>query len=114
VVLNRECLRWINAQRFFTVPQNELFGDADVLPQPLLLNDAGPGNGFGESDGAAVQNRNLEIVELNVGIIDADSVERGQQMLDRRNPYATAHQRRRIGDARNRSDIRPKLEIIEI
>ena len=35
-------------------------------------------------------------------------------MFDRRNPYPPVHQRRRVGDACHRRDIRQKFEIIQI
>ena len=94
--------------------ENERLFDADVAARSLQLNDARLLDRFRVGQRAAVENRNLEVVEFDEGIIDAEGVERRKQMLDGGNPDAAAHQRRRIGDALDRADIRPKLEVVEI
>src|SRR5207253_7451484 len=70
VVLNRERVRRIDAERLAAVLQNEFFSDPDELPRLLLLHYASAGNRFSIRKRAAVQNRNLEVVELDIRIVD--------------------------------------------
>jgi hypothetical protein len=64
---------------------------------------------------ATVQNGNFEIIELDVRVVDPNAVERREQVLNGGDPYAAvAHQSRGISNPSDRSNIRPKLEIIEI
>src|SRR5215475_4657228 len=79
IVLYRECFRWINAKRLLTVLQNEFFGNTNIFSRSFLLHDTDPGDGFRIWKGASIQNRNLEIVELDICIVDTDAVQRGQK-----------------------------------
>ena len=63
---------------------------------------------------AAVEDRNLEVVEFDNGIIDTQGVECRKQVLDRGNPDSTAHQRCGIGDPFDGAHISLKFEVVEI
>src|SRR5262249_37702311 len=114
IVLDREFFRWIDAERLFAIFENELFGDTNILPPAFLFNKTGVGDGFCVRKRASVQNGNLEVVELDICIIDADSVQRRQKMFHRRDPDAAAHKGCRISNPCDRTDISPKLKIVEI
>src|SRR5262245_31066024 len=114
IVLYRECFRGINAKRLLAILQNEFFSHTNILSRSFLLHDAGPDDRFRIRKRASIQNGNLEIVELDICVVDTYPVERGQKMLNCRNPHAAAHERGRICDARDRPDISSKFEIIEI
>src|SRR5262245_17573788 len=114
IVLYRECFRWINAERLLAILQNEFFSNTNILSRSFLLHDPGPDDRFRIRKRASIQNGNLEIVELDICVVDADAVQRGQKMLNRRNPHAAAHERGRIRHACDRPDISSKLEIIQI
>src|SRR5262249_61671529 len=69
---------------------------------------------FDVRKGAAVKDRNLEVVEFDISVVDAHAIERREQMFHRRYPYSPAHQRCCIRDARYRCNIGSKLEVIKI
>ena len=52
-----------------------------------------------ERKGAAIQNGNLEVIELDDRIIDSGAHERGQQMLGGRDQHALLHQAGGVADA---------------
>src|SRR4030095_16838681 len=114
IVFNGESIRRIDTQGLVPIGQNEFLSDSNILPQPPLLHDTDSPDRLGVWEGTAVKNRNLEIVEFDVGVVDADSVQRRQKMLDGRNPHAMTHERGRIGDTRYRGNVGSQFEIVEI
>ena len=114
LVFEAQRVRRIDGDTLAVLFEYERLFDTDVVARSLQLNDPRLPDGFRIGQCAAVEDRNLEIVEFDNGIVDTQAVERRKQVLDRGNPDATAHQRRGIGDPCDRTDIRPKFEIVEI
>jgi len=114
VVSDTERIGRVDAQRFLAFIKDELLGNPKILPSPTLLNDTHPGDGFNVWQGAAVEDGHFEVVEFDVRIVDAHTVECGEQVFDRRYPHAPTHQCCRIGNSRHRCDIGSKLEVVEI
>ena len=63
---------------------------------------------------AAVEDRHFEVVDLDVGVIDAHRVEHAQQMLRGGDEDALPHQAGRVADARDMPPTGGDLEILEI
>jgi len=114
IVPDAERIGRIDAERLLAFVQNEFVGDSNELPCPTLFNDTDSRDSFDIRQCATVKDGDLEVVEFDIGIVDADSIERRQQVFDRRYPHAPTHQRRRIGDSGYRCHISAKLEIVEI
>src|SRR3569832_582867 len=66
--------------------------DADKTLRRVLLFHARGLNQKHERPGAAVHDRHFGRAEIDVGIVDAETRERGQQMLDRRDAHITVDQ----------------------
>ena len=114
VVSDAERVGRVDAQRLLAFIQDESLVIRMYCRGRFCL--AMPTRAMASAYGRALPSRigNLEVVELDIRIVDAHTVQRREQVLDRRNPHASAHQRCRISDSRNRSDIGSKLEIVEI
>ena len=114
IVFHAEGIRWVDAQRLLPVFENKLFCNSDALARPALPHDPNVGNSLGVRQRAPIQDRNLEVVELDVSVIDADPVKRREQVLDCGDPYASAHERRCVRNASDRRHVCSKLEIVQI
>ncbi len=114
LIFQAEDVRRIDREGLAVLFHDEGLLDAHVVTGGIEPDDAGFLYRFGVGQRAAVQDGNFEVVELDNCVVDAQSVESREQMLHRGNPDAVAHQGRGIGDALHRTDVRPKLEVIEI
>jgi len=113
-ILNAKDIGGVDAQGLLTFLEHERLRDPDVPPRRPLRDYANASDCFRIGKSAPVENRDFKVIQLDIGIIDSDTIQRRKEMFDRRNPNAPAHQCRRIGHARYGADIREKLEIVQI
>ena len=76
------------------------------MPDPLERFDIG--------DRAAVQNRQLQVVELDDHVVDAHADAGGEQMLCRRDEDALAHQAGGVGNFGDIAADGLDLEVVEV
>ena len=87
---------------------------AQRAPRGGLLNDARPQDHLREVVRRAVHDRKLQVVNLYVRVVNAESAQSGEQMLDGREHNARAHQRRRVRAVRDALDGGRNLEVVQI
>jgi hypothetical protein len=114
LVLDRESRSRIDRQRLALLFERERLGDPHIVARRGKLDHAHPLEGFGIGQSAAVQYRDLEVVEFDVGVVHPEGIERRQQMFDGGDPHAAVHQRRRVGNPLHRADIRAQFEVVQI
>src|SRR5262249_16675575 len=80
IILKREVVGRVDADRLIAIMEHKLLRNPDVLSPPVLFVNSGASDSFGKRQSTAIEDRNFEIVEFNVRIIDPDAVERRKQM----------------------------------
>src|SRR5437773_5014764 len=76
IVPDAERIRRIDAERLLAFIEDELFNNSNVLARETLFNDTDTRDSFDIWQGAAVKDRNLEVVEFDVSIVDTHAIER--------------------------------------
>ena len=89
-------------------------GESLDIARPSLFADARLLDHLDKGFGAAVKNRQFEVVELDDRIINADADDRREHMLGRGDEHALLHQARRVADAGDVATDRLDLEAIEV
>ena len=87
---------------------------SEVTPAAAIRPYTGFAKKIGKRPAAAIENRNLEVIDLDGRVIDAHAIDHAQQMLSGRNEHALAHQ---TGGVANASDVTPTrrdLKIVEV
>src|SRR6266571_4488030 len=80
----------------------------------LLLNHTGALDHVRKDFGGTIHDRYLEVVDFNEGVVDSQTAQRRQQMLDRRQHHTCAHQRRGVAAIRDGLDGSRNLEAAQI
>ena len=114
VIFDRERFGRMDCDRLAILLKHERLCNADVVSRRIELSRTDSLNRLGERKCAAVENGNFEVVELYDRVIDAKTIQRGEQVFDGRDPDASLHERGRIRDARHGSNIRGKLKVVQV
>ena len=113
-VADREILRRIEADELFALAHLHRFEHAQILAQPLLPPQSHPLHHLHDGQRAAVQNRQLQVVQLHNGVVHAHADKGREHMLGGGDQHAFFHQ---AGGVAHLGDIAPgglHLEVIEI
>jgi hypothetical protein len=113
-ILDAETLRRMDSDGFRILFEGKGFCDANDTALHIQHNDSDALDRFNVLQPAAIQNRNLKVIELHKGIVDPKAVQSGKQMLHGGNPDAALHQRCGIRNALDRTDVRAKFKIVEV
>ena len=89
----------IDGDEFVAFAEFDFADYAQIGAGLALLADAGLLNHFYEGAGAAVEDGELEVVELDYGVVDAYADEGGEQVLGGRDQDALFHQAGGVADA---------------
>ena len=98
-IRNRIDICRIHGDELIALAQLDLAHDPEVGACFALFPNAGLLNHFDKRTGAAIQNRQLEIVQLDDGVVDADADKRREQVLGGGNEHALLHETGGITDA---------------
>jgi hypothetical protein len=113
-VANGVTFRRINPDKFVTFAQFQFAKNSEISARAALGADPNPADEFHKWLGAAVQNRKLKIVELDNGIIDSSTDERGENVLGSGDEHSLFHQAGRITDACHIAASGFNLEVVQI
>ena len=92
-------VRRIHGNEFIAFAQFDLAHDPEISARLALPPDSGLLNHLDKGTGAAVQNGQLEIIQFDNGVVDANASKRREQVLGGGDEHALLHQTRRITDA---------------
>ena len=98
-IRNRIGVRWIHGNEFIALAQLDLAHDAEISARFALLPDAGLLNHLDKGTGASIQNGQLQIVQFDDGVVDADAGKRREQVLGGGDEHALLHQAGGVTDA---------------
>ena len=104
----------IDADELVVLTNFDLAQDAEVFAAAPLDLDANALEGFDIRKRAAVENGELEVVELDDDVVDADADAGGEQMLGGGDENALAHQAGGVGDLGDVAADGLDLEVVEI
>src|SRR5579862_4151521 len=113
-VRNRIAVRRLNRNELFAFAQLDFAPDAHVASRPALLPDAGPLDHLHEWTCAAIEDWQLQVVQLDDCVIDARSDEGRQQVLGGGDEHSLLHQARGVAYARNVASGGFYLEVIQV
>ena len=95
-------------------PQLQLTADAQIGAGPSLLADSALAYGFHKRQRAAVENGELQVVQLDDGIVDAATDQGGEQMLGGGNEHALFHQTGGVADPGHVPAHRFQFKAVEV
>jgi hypothetical protein len=88
--------------------------DADVLALAALALEAVSEDGDDVGEGAAIEDGDFEIVNLDDDIVDAEADEGGEKVLGGLNEYALAHEGGGVADAGDVATSGGDFEVVEV
>ncbi len=92
----------------------DFFEDADVLAAAALLLEADRLEGLHVGERGAVEDGQLEVVDLDDDVVDAVADERGEQMLGGGDEHALAHEAGGVADLGDVAAGGGDLEVVEV
>jgi DNA-binding MarR family transcriptional regulator len=98
-IRNRIDICRIHGDELIALTQLDFAHDPEVGACFALFPNAGLLNHFDKRTGAAIQNRQFEIVQLDDGVVDADADKGREQVLGGGNEHALLHEAGGITDA---------------
>ncbi len=88
----------INRDELAVLAHFDTFQDAQILPPSPLASNAHCGKGFHVRQGAAVEDGQFQIVQLNDDVVDARADEGGKKMLGGGDEHTLAHDAGGVAD----------------
>src|ERR1035437_1009584 len=113
-IRNRIGVCRIYGNEFIALAQLDLAHDPQISARFALSSNPCLLNHFNKWTGAAIQNRQLKIVQLDDGIVDADAGKRREQVLGGGDEHALFHQAGGVTDAGNVASAGFDGEAVEI
>src|SRR3989442_1683341 len=74
-ILDAKGMGRVDAQRLLTLLEHERLRDPDVPPQRPLRNYADASDRFRIGKSAPIENRDFKVVQLDIGIVDSDTIQ---------------------------------------
>ncbi len=87
---------------------------AESLAAAALLADAHAVEGFHIGQGAAVENGQLQVVDLDDHVVDAHADEGGEQVFGRRDEHALAHQAGCVAHLGHVASVGGNLKVVQV
>src|SRR5579863_10335695 len=113
-VRNRIRVAGINRNKFVPLAHFQLAANLQIFARAPLLAYASLANHVDKRLGAAVEDGQFQVVELDDGVVDAQADERREQVLGSRNQHAFFHQAGGIADAGHIAADGLDLKAVEI
>src|SRR5579884_1172847 len=114
VIRNAVTFARIDADEFISIPHFYFFQDAQVLAFSTLCLDSYLFKGLDVGQGAAVKDRQLQVVELDDDIVYASANQGREQVLSCRNKDALAHQAGSVADLGHVAAGGRNFKVVEI
>ena len=109
-----EIVRRINADAPPAIGKFQRLHDLQITPPLPQPPNSGLLQHFNEWLRGAVQDRQFQRVQLDVDVVHAAGIERGEQVLGGGEQHALLHQAGGVADARDVSHMRFDLKIVEV